>query len=174
MSDRIQKARDHCIKLHEGQIRKHSGEPYHVHPFAVAHKVKQCNNASENLIIAAYLHDVIEDCFDGDLEKGREYVSNYFGEDVSDIVWGVTNQSKKSDGSRATRKAIDAAHLENGTAEIKTLKLADIWHNCHNLHNENPEMAAYYIPEKRKVLPLLKEGDEELYKEVEEILWRNS
>lgn len=170
ITPRIQKARDFCIKMHEGQTRKDGSGDYYHHPFDVADILSQINTVSEDLIIAGYLHDVIEDCFPDNKEEGRNLISNYFGEGVAYLCWGVTNQSKKSDGNRAQRKAIDAAHVKKGNGETKTLKLADVKSNCQNIREELPEMAEYYIPEKLAMIENLKEGDPILYANVVQIL----
>lgn len=64
MSIRILEATKLANKLHSGQVRKVSGEPYIGHPIAVSYlvmKYKGASKNSEDLVIAAILHDVVED-----------------------------------------------------------------------------------------------------------------
>ena len=57
---RIQAAFQFARKAHEGQTRK-SGEPYIIHPVAVARIVAEELQLGPNTVIAAFLHDVVED-----------------------------------------------------------------------------------------------------------------
>ena len=74
----IMKAYDYAQKSHEGQKRM-SGEEYIVHPLSVAY------------ILAAFLHDVVEDT-----EITHEDIVNEFGEEIADMVEGVTKLRKNS------------------------------------------------------------------------------
>lgn len=79
----LKQAVDFCIQKHEGQFRK-SGEPYAVHPILVASLVAFLSPV-ESMIIAALLHDVLEDtkCDENELRS-------YFGEEVTKLVQGLT------------------------------------------------------------------------------------
>lgn len=79
----IEKAVSFCIKSHEGQFRK-SGEPYAVHPILVATITAYFSN-DEAMVVAALLHDVVEDTACTIKEVELEY-----GMDVSKIVDGLT------------------------------------------------------------------------------------
>jgi (p)ppGpp synthase/HD superfamily hydrolase len=56
----IARARYFAAKKHLGQTRKYTGEPYIVHPVAVAERVR-ASGGTPNMIAAALLHDVLED-----------------------------------------------------------------------------------------------------------------
>ncbi len=79
----IEKALNFCIFYHEGQYRK-SGEEYAVHPILVAYIVAYYGGDSE-MIIAALLHDVVEDT-----ECSIDQVKAEFSESVADLVEGLT------------------------------------------------------------------------------------
>ena len=79
----LQKTYQFCKMAHEGQFRR-SGEPYYHHPFSVAEIIAELNLDDES-ICAALLHDTIEDT-----EYGYDYVKKEFGEDIANIVDGVT------------------------------------------------------------------------------------
>lgn len=76
-----------CRKMHDGQFRK-SGEPYIIHPCAVAEILIDLG-FDEATIMAALLHDVIEDtpATDDDIKKN-------FGDEVLYLVEGVTKLDK--------------------------------------------------------------------------------
>lgn len=79
----VQKALDYSIKSHKEQFRK-SGEPYVVHPILVAGITAYFSN-DEHMIIAALLHDVVEDT-----PASINDVRDAFGKDVAHIVDGLT------------------------------------------------------------------------------------
>ena len=56
----IKRAREMATFWHQGQVRKYTGQPYIVHPARVA-KLIADNGGTENQIIAAWLHDTLED-----------------------------------------------------------------------------------------------------------------
>lgn len=159
----IENAKKDCIKLHEGQTRKKTGEPYHVHPFSVAKTIKDMGY-TEEMICAAYLHDVYEDClhhFNDSLSEAFEYVSCKYGDKVAQLVYELTNRSNKEDGNRATRKAIDNAHLSTASAEAQTIKCADILDNTSEKSMDD-NMRSYYIPEKIKQIEVLTKAHPDL------------
>ncbi|MCR6590550.1 ppGpp synthetase/guanosine-3',5'-bis(diphosphate) 3' pyrophosphohydrolase [Campylobacter insulaenigrae] len=82
-SDILKKAVEICIHKHDKQFRK-SGEPYAVHPILVASFVAFLSPV-ESMIIAALLHDVLEDT---DYSES-ELIAN-FGEEVAKLVQGLT------------------------------------------------------------------------------------
>ncbi|SFV63825.1 GTP pyrophosphokinase, (p)ppGpp synthetase II / Guanosine-3',5'-bis(diphosphate) 3'-pyrophosphohydrolase [hydrothermal vent metagenome] len=82
-SELVEKALDLAIKAHEGQKRK-SGEPYIIHPILVA-AITAVVSAEEIMVVAALLHDVVEDT-----EYTLEDMREVFGSDVAHIVDGLT------------------------------------------------------------------------------------
>ncbi len=73
-------------KAHDGQMRKGPGEvPYFTHPCAVAQLVAKYSSNPE-LVIAAYLHDTIEDC-----HVSYKEIADRFGTQVADHVQALTN-----------------------------------------------------------------------------------
>lgn len=81
--EKIQEAYDFADRCHKGQFRK-SGDAYIVHPLNVAIILTEIY-ADKETIIAALLHDVIEDC---DVEK--EEIDEKFGKEVGRLVYGVS------------------------------------------------------------------------------------
>ncbi|WP_457561980.1 RelA/SpoT family protein [Caminibacter pacificus] len=80
---KIRKALDFAIKAHSGQKRK-SGEDYVIHPILVA-TITSYFNDNEDVIIAAILHDVVEDT-----EYTIWYIKDEFGSEVANLVEGLT------------------------------------------------------------------------------------
>jgi GTP pyrophosphokinase len=86
-SAKLQDALAFCIKAHQTQFRK-SGEPYVVHPILVA-TITAYFSHDEPMVIAALLHDVVEDT-----EYELSYIEEKYGIDVAHIVDGLTKISE--------------------------------------------------------------------------------
>lgn len=141
-----------------GQKRKYTGECYTTHLAEVVEILKTVNADEETLAIG-WLHDVVEDT---GIEL--EYITRIFGEDISTGVHYCTEISKKEDGNRATRKAIDATHFANGNAKSQTVKVADIISNVRSIVVHDSEFAKVYVYEKQRQLSLLTKADARLVK----------
>src|SRR5574343_272633 len=142
---------------HGEQKRKYTGEPYFNHCRNVAAYVSHVTNDSE-VVAAAALHDTIEDT-----PATFTDILAAFGPRVARLVLEVTDASKKADGNRATRKAIDRAHLARSSREGATIKLADLVDNSRNIMEHDMGFAKIYIPEKRALLSVLEHGNADLW-----------
>lgn len=139
-------ALQYATQAHYGQVRKYTGEDYINHPIAVAKTVAEVFPDIE-MIAAAYLHDVVEDC-----NVSMDSIYNLFGGRVSNIVWGVTDVSKPEDGNRDARKAKDREHNIKACPEAKVIKLADLIDNSKSIITHDPDFSVIYISEKKKIL----------------------
>lgn len=139
-----------------GQKRKYSGKDYIVHPEHVASIVASVTD-DQNMIAAAWLHDVIEDT-----KVTKEQLLEIFDEDVVDLVLWLTDVSKPEDGNRATRKRIDREHSASAPARAQTIKYADLISNTSDIVDEDPNFARVYIKEKELGLQIVNKGDKTL------------
>ena len=125
---RVQAAYEMAAKAHAHQVRK-SGIPYITHPVAVARIALVELGLGTNSIIAALLHDVVEDT-----DLTIEDISKSFGEDVAFLVGVLT---KKDDGNYKVSKQIDnfKQMLDSIQYDIRALliKLSDRMHNMRTL-----------------------------------------
>lgn len=129
-SDRLALAYNFGKKSHEGQFRK-SGEPYFTHCIEVSNILKnEWGIKDENYLIAALLHDTVEDC-----EVTTEHIKSQFGVDVAELVSGVT-KLKSSTDRETLKKVLDKSYINPGVAVIK---LADRLHNMRTLQFMKPE-----------------------------------
>ena len=130
---RIREAFEFASKAHEGQMRK-SGDPYIVHPVAVAMIVAEELELGANPVIAAFLHDVVEDT-----AYTINDIRQRFGDDVAFLVSVMT---KKSDGCYEVSKQVDnyKQMLNSIHYDIRALliKLADRLHNMRTLGSMPP------------------------------------
>lgn len=148
MSEKIIEAAKFAVMAHNGQVRKYTGEPYIMHCLEVAQIVEPF--ADEDMICAAILHDTIEDC-----GVTKDEISDKFGERVSRLVWWLTDQSKPEDGNRATRKAVDRAHIAKAPFDAQAIKLADLISNTSSIVAHDPGFAKVYLAEKRLLLDVM-------------------
>lgn len=116
-----------AIRAHEGQTRKGTGWPYVVHPIGVAHILRDYYPEDEALEAAGYLHDVLEDT-----DIPESFLRDRFGDDVTDLVVGVTNNGNwrladYADNPRVLRlKAADT--IDNILDTIRGLEKGhDVW-----------------------------------------------
>jgi len=158
ITEPIQSALDLAISLHSEQLRK-SGDPYAVHPIAVA-AITASFSADEIMVIAALLHDVIEDT-----DYKIENVAKQFGADVKHIVEGLTKivaiRDEKLVSSDTDERIISSAlsfrkmliaSIED--VRILIIKLCDRLHNMLTLdalddnkkHRISEETLVVYAP----------------------------
>ncbi len=126
-------------QAHKGQ-RRQSGEPYILHPLAVAEILSELRLDSRS-IIAAILHDVIEDT-----STVKEQIADEFGEDVAYLVDGVSKinkiefESKEHAEAENFRKMLMAMSRD---IRVILIKLADRLHNMQTLDALPPGKRRY-------------------------------
>lgn len=120
----VRKAYEFGKNAHKHQLRK-SGEPFFVHPIAVAKIVATLGMSTES-ICAAFLHDTIEDT-----DVTSEQIRREFSETIANLVEGVTKLTKLEVGEHANaetiRKMIVAMSKD---IRVLIIKLADRLHNA--------------------------------------------
>ena len=130
----IQKAFEFANEAHKG-VRRRSGEPYILHPIAVAKIVVSNIGLGYKSIVAALLHDVVEDT-----HYTVENLKSLFGEKVATLVEGLTKIKTVLDNeNKAEQKSIQAENFKrilltlNDDARVVLIKLADRLHNCRTI-----------------------------------------
>ena len=132
---RIQKAFEFANDAHAGVKRK-SGEPYIIHPIAVAKIVVEEIGLSATSIISALLHDVVEDT-----DYTLEDISNLFGEKVASIVDGLTKLSSEYTSQQDSQQASNFRKMLmtlSDDVRVILIKLADRLHNMRTLDSMPP------------------------------------
>lgn len=163
-SNRLTLALGFAAEWHTGQYRKYSGEAYINHPVEVMNIVRSVPH-TEDMLCAALMHDCVEDT-----QCSFEDIENLFGTNVASLVEMLTDISKPADGNRALRKSIDRNHTAMASAEAKTIKLADLISNSKSICEHDKEFAKIYIKEKELLLEVLKEGDQTLWNQANDIV----
>ncbi|MBR2318335.1 MAG: bifunctional (p)ppGpp synthetase/guanosine-3',5'-bis(diphosphate) 3'-pyrophosphohydrolase [Bacteroidaceae bacterium] len=126
----ITKAFNFARQAHKG-VRRHSGEPYIMHPLAVARIVCKEIGLGSTSICAALLHDVVEDT-----DYTVEDIRNLFGDKIADIVSGLTKIAGGVFGAHASEQAENFKKLLLTMSEdirVILIKIADRLHNMRTL-----------------------------------------
>jgi (p)ppGpp synthase/HD superfamily hydrolase len=117
-SSRLYDAIELAARAHHNQVRKGTEIPYIVHPLAVAGWLIR-TKCSENMVIAALLHDVVEDT-----PVTSEELRAHFGQEVMELVTALSEPDKKA--SWEERKAHTIDYLkERANDEVLLIALAD-------------------------------------------------
>lgn len=150
---------------HSKQVRKYNGEPYVLHPLRVAVMVCSTPDWTEDMFIAAILHDVVEDT-----PVTLEEIRQQFGENVARIVDGLTNKIPKS-VPRAERKKLEAERLSRESHDVQVVKLCDRLDNVSELDTIGDEQfTRTYAEETKHLVDLIGSSSEELAKEIRSVI----
>lgn len=132
----IERAYHFAKRAHQG-ARRRSGEPYILHPIAVAQIVISELGLGSTSICAALLHDVVEDT-----EYTKEDIEANFGPKVASIVEGLTKISGGIFGNKASLQAENFRKLllsMSTDVRVVLIKMADRLHNMRTLGSMRPE-----------------------------------
>ena len=127
--ERLDKAYNFAVKAHHNQKRA-SGDPYSVHPIEVANILTDLKLDSAT-ITTGLLHDTIEDTF-----ATYETIKNEFGDEVADLVEGVTKISVLENTAGVNSKAENFRKLILATSKdirVLLVKIADRLHNMRTI-----------------------------------------
>jgi guanosine-3',5'-bis(diphosphate) 3'-pyrophosphohydrolase len=134
-ADLLRRAYVFSAREHRGQVRR-SGEPYLVHPLNVA-AILADMKADDVSIVVGLMHDVLEDTL-----TTKELIEQHFGEEVADLVDGLTKigrfsyVSREEEQAETFRKMILAMVSD---LRVVLVKLADRLHNMRTLEFLPPE-----------------------------------
>ena len=127
--DRLNKAYDFAVRAHSNQKRA-SGDPYSVHPIEVANILTDLKLDSAT-ITTGLLHDTIEDTY-----ATYETIKGEFGDEVADLVDGVTKISALENNASSNSKAENFRKLILATSKdirVLLVKIADRLHNMRTI-----------------------------------------
>ena len=125
----LDKAYNFAVKAHENQ-KRHSGDPYVIHPVAVANILTELKLDSAT-IATGLLHDTIEDT-----HATYQTIKDEFGEEVADLVEGVTKISELENQATANSRAENFRKLIIATSKdirVLLVKIADRLHNMRTI-----------------------------------------
>ncbi|MEA3327944.1 MAG: HD domain-containing protein [Chloroflexota bacterium] len=118
---------------HQGHIRKdQKGSPYITHPLLVAQAIWKIGGVTDtNILVAAILHDTIEDTKTTLME-----IQDTFGKSILDIVLEVTDDKSLP---RQERKWLQVVHAPGLSHPARIIKLGDKLVNCRDILNSPPK-----------------------------------
>jgi (p)ppGpp synthase/HD superfamily hydrolase len=148
-------------RAHAQQRRKYVDRPYIIHPARVAGRVAAHRHATETMVAAAFLHDVVEDT-----PYSTADVSHEFGPEVARLVEELTNPSKGMKAPRRERKRLDRQHLTVVSAEAKIIKLLDRIDNLQEMATAPDGFRRVYCEESRLLADVIGDADSELRAEL--------
>jgi len=149
----ILKAAALAARAHAGIPRKITKFPYIYHPARVAGRVGILPGATEEMVAAAYLHDVLEDT-----TVTREEIEEATNAQVGFYVDCMTNKSKGTGLPRAERKALDRRHLSEIPAEVKLIKIIDRIDNLMEMVGATNDFKRLYAEESLLLADVLGNG----------------
>ena len=133
--ERIEVAYQLAKEKHSGQFRQ-SGEPYIIHPLAVATIVAELGMDTES-VMAALLHDVVEDT-----DVSLEQIEKKFGREIASLVDGLTKLGRIPYSSREEQQAENIRKMLIAMADdirVIIIKLADRLHNMRTIRFKPPQ-----------------------------------
>ncbi|KAH3762058.1 adenosine kinase 2 [Pelomyxa schiedti] len=137
----VMKALAFATEKHKNQKRLASGEPYISHPVGVANVLTEAGVEDPTVLMAAFLHDTVEDT-----GTTPEEIEAEFGPAVREIVMEVTDNKSLPKRKRKELQIEHALHISNSA---KLIKLADKIHNLESLAQCSPWpadiMRGYFI-----------------------------
>lgn len=125
LSNRFGEALQLALRLHGDQLRKGTDVPYFTHLMAVSALVGEYGG-DEDLMIAALLHDALEDRPD---QVTQEQITAQFGWRVTQTVLGCSDCTSKPKPAWEPRKRAYLERLRTTSADIKLVAAADKLHN---------------------------------------------
>lgn len=137
----VKKSYDLAFEIHKTQFRQ-SGEPYIIHPLAVAINILNMEIYDPDTISAALLHDTVEDAKGQFSTFSKEDIACLINPVVAKLVDGVTKISKMNFNSKQEQNLANIRKIINGLnidVRIILIKLADRLHNMRTLDFKKPE-----------------------------------
>ncbi len=150
---------------HHGQARKYTGEPYIVHPVEVMSILTdhfyfgRDSQSIQHMLAAALLHDVLEDTY-----ASREALQLEMPDAVISHVVALTD-TPREEGNRKQRKAMDRMRLAAASAEVHSIKCADIISNTRTIVEYDDKFARVYLREINDLLLVLTKAHSDLYQQ---------
>lgn len=140
---------------HEGVLRD-SGDPYISHPVAVCEKVKELGLPDPKMLIAALLHDIVEDT-----DIGIAEIKERYGKEVAILVDGLTKipssikTTKDQSEMETLKKIILSLKID---PRIALLKLLDVVHNLETLGARPADRRIYFAARARSIYSKIADG----------------
>jgi len=145
-------------RAHKDQVRKFTGLPYFDNHVQKVNGTLKLYTTDEATLIAALLHDVVEDCYE---DKWQAYVDikDLFGKEVADIVWELTSdedEMKHKWGGSKTNYLINK--MLKMSDKAFTIKLSDRFNNIADAFTASERFRNNYYRETCAIVDAMEEG----------------
>jgi (p)ppGpp synthase/HD superfamily hydrolase len=125
------------------------------------------SNSTDEMVCAAYLHDVLEDC----KHISKEDIQKEFGDLITYYIYKLTNISKLLGiYPRKARKEYDRNRLSDAPKEVKIIKMFDRIDNLSDMNCFEKGFVRLYIEESELLLEKIGNADENIAKELKDII----
>lgn len=131
---------------HEFQQRKYSKQGYIIHPIELASRLSVIKGITKDQIIAALLHDVIEDS-----NVKEKFIADKFGDIVGKYLHYLTDHATDKDGNREKRTEVNFNYFKLSPEETKNIKLADLVSNSRTIALCDASFSLAYFPALKKM-----------------------
>lgn len=163
----IERAKKFSHQAHDSidQRRKYTQEPYWVHTDEVAEIVASVTDRPE-IIVAAYLHDILEDVAPINSYYSATLIGDEFGLSVKELVIELTDvftHNNYPQYNREIRKNMERERISKISSNAMTIKLADIISNTKSIMTHDIGFGRIYLNEIEKIVPHLKKGNSVLF-----------
>lgn len=157
-SKAIEIAADAASQAHRGQFRKNSKTPYIVHPKRVAELVKFFGGDHIG-VIAAWLHDVIEDCKDGEkIVHDTLLQTNLPQQEINEIFAIISALTKNYDiQGKSERLAESLERIKKAPSQAILIKLCDRMDNLVDARERGKKYLSVYLPLTDQIIDALSE-----------------
>ncbi len=152
----------YCMRKHQNQVRV-DGSPYIAHPLRVSEILRSIGGIRDmDVIIAALLHDLIEDT---DCEWAS--LAYRYGSHVADLVAQLSGDMRLP---KKERREEIIARISNASADAKAIRLADKLDNLRDMEGFSDSRKQDYIRESRKILAACKGANSALETALEQTI----
>ena len=160
-SQDLERAIVFATEKHSGQVRKGDGRPYVLHPLEVLIRLHQAKTSKNMflLLVAAILHDVVEDCYD-DQTQGLRDIADMFGYHVAALVEELTLDKSKYE--TIGKKEYLAVELVKMSSYALCIKLVDRLVNIIDMKSMDEEFKTKYKTDTRFILIYLQSSGRKL------------
>ncbi len=158
ITPREQLAWDFAKAAHAGQVRKFTGLPYFDNHVQKVNGTVKLYTTDEDLLIAAILHDVPEDCFDN-IWDGYAEIKRIFSKRVADLVMELTSNEDeikhRYDGSKKDYLVYKLTHMSD---DALIIKLCDRLKNIEDAFTASERFRLNYFNETKALMKAVKDG----------------
>lgn len=158
ITPREQLAWDFAKAAHSGQVRKFTGLPYFDNHVKPVNGTVKLYTKDEDLLIAALLHDVPEDCYDN-IWVGYAEIKRIFGKRVADLVMELTSNEDeikhKYDGSKKDYLVYKLTHMSD---DALIIKLCDRLKNIEDAFTASEKFRKNYFNETVALMKAVEDG----------------